>query len=172
MKNSAILDIDNPINADSDTSVNELHFQDFSRTTANPNVLPIFPASQFSSSVGDFNDETSSSDLLIGENKSAKPAPAFWELAYFAKYFNITTRDVVTRIIWSVVPVKSPNGATYIERHIQTNPDIYGPFWINTTLIFSIAIFANIANYLSSGGDSATWCNDWNKLGIINIKCN
>jgi len=38
--------------------------------------------------------------------------------------------------------------------------------------IFSIAIFANIANYLSSGGDSATWCNDWNKLGINNIKCN
>lgn len=59
--------------------------------------------------------------------------------------------------------------SNYIERHIQPNPDIYGPFWISLTLVFSIAICGNIANYLNSltEPDKAYhWHYDYAKVGL------
>lgn len=38
---------------------------------------------------------------------------------------------------------------TYIERHIQSNPDLYGPFWIALTLAFTVTICDNIVTYLN-----------------------
>jgi len=52
------------------------------------------------------------------------------------------------RLLWSVTPM--PNGSTenFFKSKIRTKPDLYGPFWICVTLIFSIAISGNIASYL------------------------
>lgn len=36
---------------------------------------------------------------------------------------------------------------SFIERFIQTRPDLYGPLWIGITFIFSLAIFSNIVNF-------------------------
>lgn len=124
-----------------------------------------------------------------------------WGLGFFAQYFDVTTEDVLQRILWSVVPVRKtgidfddldnseltapltsnlsagPSSPTpliendnfpeqsssssslleqlgnkrkhysYMERFIQSRPDLYGPFWISITLIFSVAIWSNIANF-------------------------
>ncbi|KAL1110293.1 hypothetical protein AAG570_008370 [Ranatra chinensis] len=43
-----------------------------------------------------------------------------------------------------------PSGCDYLGRHIRPKPDLYGPFWISVTLIFSIAISGNMANYLQT----------------------
>lgn len=45
--------------------------------------------------------------------------------------------------------------------HIQPIPDLYGPFWICVTLIFSIAIFGNFAHYIQNTGVSSTYENDF-----------
>ena len=97
-----------------------------------------------------------------------------WGLAYLAQYFDITTEEVVRRIIWSSLPVRKsvvkPIGSTrespdhsntlsnggaitvrkysYIERFIQSKPDLYGPLWICVTLIFFIAFFGNTSTYI------------------------
>lgn len=42
----------------------------------------------------------------------------------------------------------------YLISHIRPNPDLYGPFWICVTLIFSIAISGNLANYLQTANSS------------------
>lgn len=38
----------------------------------------------------------------------------------------------------------------YLETHIRPKPDLYGPFWICVTLVFSIAISGNMADYLQT----------------------
>lgn len=122
-----------------------------------------------------------------------------WGLGILAQYFDVTTTDVLQRILWSAVPVRKigididdlndseltapltesnlsagpsstnidNDGLTdqssnknlleqlgskrkyysYIERFIQSRPDLYGPFWISVTLIFAVAIFSNIVSF-------------------------
>lgn len=171
---SAILEVDNPARVEIgpgetlDSAASQLQFQDFPRNQPSSNAPPVTfkhsPAND-RSSPDDEDEET-----LLGTG-TGKVAPAFWELQYFAKYFDVTTRDVCSRIMWSVLPLPGTTGGhtggkgNYIERHIQTNPDLYGPLWINITLIFSIAICGNIANYLSSSGETE-WHYDFNKVGL------
>ena len=142
----------------------QLQFQDFPRNLpSNSTTVSNFSNVEDNSIIHDEED-----DQLL---QTGKTTAAFWELAYFAKYFDVTTRDVLLRILWSILPIGgssvpgSANKNNYIERHIQTNPDLYGPIWINITLIFTIAICGNIATYLSSSGE-AEWHYDFNKVGL------
>uniref|UniRef100_A0A2L2Y0S3 Protein YIPF n=1 Tax=Parasteatoda tepidariorum TaxID=114398 RepID=A0A2L2Y0S3_PARTP len=60
-----------------------------------------------------------------------------------------------------------PGRATYLDRQIRPKPDMYGPFWIATTLIFSTAICGNIANFLTSEGHEAKrWTYDFHKVSL------
>lgn len=108
-----------------------------------------------------------------------------WGLSYFSKYFDITTSDVLQRVLWSAVPITKkverldvlndgdliaplagpavqqgttdcgdqfdagPKSYSYLERFIQSRPDLYGPFWISATLIFAVAIFSNIVSFIN-----------------------
>lgn len=149
---SAILQIDNPSNSDSVYAASQLQFQDFPRTTPG-NVSK----SEDDNSVS-FNDSNDDQTLLTSRSKLS-----FWELGFFSQYFDVTTREVGSRILWSMAPTIT--GGTYINRFIKNKPDLYGPLWINVTLIFSMAICGNIANYLSSG-DPDSWHYDFTKVGL------
>ncbi|XP_043478261.1 protein YIPF1 [Leptopilina heterotoma] len=71
----------------------------------------------------------------------------FWTVEYYQKFFNVNTQDVVERIKRSMIPHWTDN---YLKTHIEPNPDLYGPFWICVTLVFSIAVSGNIANYFQT----------------------
>ena len=59
-----------------------------------------------------------------------------------------------------------PFNTKFIEE-VAPNPDLYGPFWVATTLVFSMAASGNFANYLSSGGgDDVVWAYDFNKVTL------
>lgn len=64
---------------------------------------------------------------------------------YYQPFFDIETTDVSKRIFYSLLPIKT----NFLEI-IQDNPDLYGPFWIYTSLIFAIAASGNISQYLKS----------------------
>lgn len=103
-----------------------------------------------------------------------------WGLGYLSQYFDVTTSDVIQRIIWSIVPFSKteieiqddsvedelfsrlstepvsgdetliPTGKrsySYIERFIQSRPDLYGPTWISITLVFTIVVFSNLISF-------------------------
>lgn len=75
----------------------------------------------------------------------------FWTIEYYQKFFNVNTNDVLERLKRSMVPHGRDN---YLITHIRPNPDLYGPFWVCVTLVFSIAISGNVANYLQTAGTS------------------
>jgi hypothetical protein len=63
---------------------------------------------------------------------------SFFKLSNYSKYFDVDTQDVTTRMLKSI----NPRG-NFVET-IQLKPDLYGPFWIPTTLIFLLFIVQSV----------------------------
>lgn len=94
-----------------------------------------------------------------------KPHP-IWSLEYFKKFFDVDTDTVLDRIVASAYPKP---GTNYLQCHIQSKPDLYGPFWICVTLVFTIAISGNMANYLQAaalGDEHYHWKYDFHAVSI------
>ncbi|KAM9322563.1 protein YIPF1 [Pholidichthys leucotaenia] len=89
-------------------------------------------------------DQFSSDDkekLLSGQKKSTP----FWTFEYYQRFFDIETHHVKERIIGSMLPWPRKN---FIHVYLRGNPDLYGPFWICTTLVFVMAITGNLSTFL------------------------
>jgi len=78
------------------------------------------------------------------EDEEDKKTYRMWNIAYYRGYFNVDSKEVGTRILRSFLPY-----STGFFENIKTNPDLYGPFWIATTLIFVMAASANFASWLA-----------------------
>lgn len=99
--------------------------------------------------VYDEDQETSDDrEKLLSEQK--KDA-AFWTFEYYQKFFDVDTYHVKERILGSVMPWPKKN---FVHVYLRRNPDLYGPFWICTTLVFAIAISGNISTFLVKFGNS------------------
>uniref|UniRef100_A0A7G3AFR3 Protein YIPF n=1 Tax=Lutzomyia longipalpis TaxID=7200 RepID=A0A7G3AFR3_LUTLO len=80
---------------------------------------------------------------------------SFWSIEYYQQFFNVDTFMVMDRIASAIIPKRAPS--TYLKSQIGANPDLYGPIWIVITLIFSIAISGNVANYLQQADTNFRW---------------
>lgn len=83
-----------------------------------------------------------------------------WQIEYYQKYFNADTNEVLMKLAGSITPTFNNN---FLIKRIRPNPDMYGPFWIITTLIFTIAITGNIASFLRNFGSDFEWHTDFHK---------
>ena len=83
-------------------------------------------------------------------------------IAYYQPYFDVETDDVKARLVRSLQGFKQHDFVDFISQ----KPDLYGPFWIYTTLIFVIGATANFASYLSftPTKSSPTWSYDFTLL--------
>ncbi|XP_051742217.1 protein YIPF2 [Ctenopharyngodon idella] len=95
----------------------------------------------------DEDNQQESSELLAGEKQTG----GFWTFEYYQSFFNVDTVQVLDRIKGSVMPLP---GRNFVKHNIRSNPDLYGPFWICVTLVFSVAISGNIFKFLSEMGDT------------------
>lgn len=64
-------------------------------------------------------------------------------LGFIGKYFNVEINDVVNKLKGAIIPF---NKSFY--QTAEASPDLYGPFWIYTTIIFVITVTANVSGYL------------------------
>jgi protein YIPF1/2 len=69
-------------------------------------------------------------------------------IEFFQQYFDVTTDDIKQRLLLSLVPFNGRFHTAY-----QAKPDLYGPFWIYTTLIIMLAIAGNLYRYFQLGDD-------------------
>ncbi|KAL8572527.1 hypothetical protein ACOMHN_019566 [Nucella lapillus] len=112
-----------------------------------------FPHSAADSDEEDDGEKTE----FLKEKKNA----SFWTFEYYQQFFDVETMQVGGRILGSMIPRP---GRNYLETHIRPNPDLYGPFWICTTLVFTTAIAGNLANYLQAAGTNYHWAYDFHKV--------
>jgi len=93
---------------------------------------------------------------------------AFWTITYYQPLFDVDTVQVLNRVKGSLLP--RPRGAFF--ELIAANPDLYGPFWVATTLIFAMAITGNLASYLAfvpkmtDNGKMGRWQYDFTQLTV------
>ena len=65
--------------------------------------------------------------------------------SFIRPYFKVTFNDVKTRIISSFLPINN----SFFDIAID-HPDLYGPFWIYTTLIYVIAAGGALSYYFTN----------------------
>ncbi|CAD6500003.1 BgTH12-04108 [Blumeria graminis f. sp. triticale] len=88
-------------------------------------------------------------------NGGGLPAPAtagngastkrmLWSLSFYAQFFDVDTSAVLTRCWAALYP-----RANFLDV-LDGNPDLYGPIWIATTVVFILFLGGTINQYLSS----------------------
>ena len=80
----------------------------------------------------------------------------------FQPLFDVDTLQVLNRIKSSLLP--RPKGAFF--ELVTPNPDLYGPFWISTTLVFAMAMTGNLASFVAFVPDAAhpKWTYNFNQV--------
>jgi len=71
----------------------------------------------------------------------------FLHVDYYRPYFDVDTQDVVDRLRAAVVPIR----VSAFADSTANNPDLWGPVWVCTSLVFISAAAANYARYVASG---------------------
>jgi len=122
-----------------------LQFQDFGvsngNKASNDGNSNAFPTD---GRIGDKN-------ALTGDDTSSTSAKNFFSWNYVQQYFDVDSDQVYSRLLYSMYPTLSKN---FILDILRPTPDLYGPFWICVTLIFTTAICGNLTRFIESMGVS------------------
>jgi hypothetical protein len=90
---------------------------------------------------------------------------SIWQFAYYQQFFDVNTSMMLSRLLRSLLPTTK---VPFFDEN-SGKPDLYGPFWICTTLIFLLAIAGNFADYLSfasQNDNTAVWQYDFEKVTL------
>lgn len=79
------------------------------------------------------------------EQGAAVPACACLSVAFYKPYFDVNQGQVIGRALRALWP---PAARGFWES-LDGRPDMYGPFWAATTLIFVIASLSNFTSWLT-----------------------
>ncbi|KAI1493493.1 hypothetical protein F5X96DRAFT_184322 [Biscogniauxia mediterranea] len=69
-----------------------------------------------------------------------------WSISFYAQYFDVDTSSVLSRCWAALFP-----RANFLDV-LEGNPDLYGPFWIATTVVLILFLGGTISQYLASTG--------------------
>eukprot|EP01088_Endostelium_zonatum_P005931 TRINITY_DN1794_c0_g1_i1.p1 TRINITY_DN1794_c0_g1~~TRINITY_DN1794_c0_g1_i1.p1 ORF type:complete len:332 (-),score=46.13 TRINITY_DN1794_c0_g1_i1:56-1051(-) len=115
------------------------------------------------------NDKIKLEDLepaaptIRSTNLSSSTAPILnevyqpWQIQFYGRWFDVDTKDVFLRMSRSLVPY-----SFHFFRATSKNPDLYGPFWIATTLIFFLTICSHFSRYIS---DRESYAYNFSQIG-------
>eukprot|EP01113_Clastostelium_recurvatum_P024851 TRINITY_DN2973_c0_g1_i1.p1 TRINITY_DN2973_c0_g1~~TRINITY_DN2973_c0_g1_i1.p1 ORF type:complete len:316 (-),score=60.90 TRINITY_DN2973_c0_g1_i1:90-1037(-) len=144
----------------------ELTFQTFSHSTVNmPTGSDRSPMMQSApnnntpiggAGIGPSEFDTTSETAPSLQPRGPPTGSHFWSLAYYSHLFDVDTTEVLQRVVRSMLPFKF----SFVQ-YTSNNPDLYGPFWIATTLLFVMAFAGNLANFFQMRGN---WTYDFNRI--------
>ncbi|KAJ8597689.1 Yip1-domain-containing protein [Rhizopogon salebrosus TDB-379] len=103
---------------------------------------------------GDQRTQSTPSNLDRGyltDHTTRKGPSGFWTVDYYQPYFDVDTATVLKRCYTTLLPTSS----SYLTV-LTPSADLYGPFWVPTTLILALflssSLAASISSYLSAEG--------------------
>ncbi|KAK3368997.1 hypothetical protein B0T24DRAFT_348027 [Lasiosphaeria ovina] len=121
----------------------EFHNSNFSETT--PALRKGGP--------GGASSSTGGLPLPVTASSGAGPGAAsvggkrfLWSISYYAQFFDVDTSSVLARCWAALYP-----RANFLDV-LDGNPDLYGPFWIATTVVLFLFLGGTISGYLASIG--------------------
>ncbi|GAM84526.1 hypothetical protein ANO11243_025220 [Dothideomycetidae sp. 11243] len=117
----------------------EFHNSTFTDPTANRGKLPPANASFLPTA----NTSSRSGGAANGGGSSKH---YLWTLSFYAQFFDVDTNEVIRRC-WAAVFPRS----NFLDV-LDGNPDLYGPFWIATTVVVILFLTGTISHYLAQSG--------------------
>ncbi|KAI9084844.1 hypothetical protein K1719_033250 [Acacia pycnantha] len=102
-------------------------------------------------------DDTFSKPVSGSEEAQQSSWFRTFTIAAYKPYFDVDTVDVLERIKESLFPFRG----TFTEK-TASSPDLYGPFWICTTLIFVAASIGTFVTYVAHKLKKEQWNYDIN----------
>jgi hypothetical protein len=94
-------------------------------------------------------DSDGRTGYLTDHGVSPKGPSGFWTVEYYQPYFDVDTSTVLKRCYTTLLPF-SPSYLTALS----SGCDLYGPFWVSTTLVLALflssSLAASISKYLSA----------------------
>lgn len=121
-----------------------------------------FHQSNFSESSPLGRKGTKSTQHTSSTTSGGLPAPAtassnsggsskrfLWTLSFYAQFFDVDTSSVLQRCWAALYP-----RANFLDV-LEGNPDLYGPFWIATTVVLILFLGGTISDYLAQTGKEA-----------------
>ncbi|RNE99163.1 protein YIPF2 [Trypanosoma rangeli] len=114
----------------------------------------------------------------------------FWTIEFYQQFFDVDTRLVLLRMSNALVPVKPPDflmDREWRNYAVQTppyelqetgvelsgKPDLYGPFWISTTLWMTLGVVSNVMSRIAfshrASDSEEKWKYDFTMASIASI---
>ncbi|KAG9018028.1 hypothetical protein FRB90_012587 [Tulasnella sp. 427] len=72
-------------------------------------------------------------------------ASGFWTVEYYQQFFDVDTKTVLMRCYAALVPTND-----FVSDVCDSKPDMYGPFWTLTTVIFFLFVTTSLASSIGS----------------------
>lgn len=89
---------------------------------------------------------TGGNPFLSSQPSGTSQKRAFFSLSNYSQYFDVDTAEVVRRCYAALWP-----RANFLDV-LEGNPDLYGPFWIATTVVFILFLTGTISWKLAHEG--------------------
>ncbi|KAL3728272.1 hypothetical protein ACJRO7_032943 [Eucalyptus globulus] len=102
-------------------------------------------------------DDTFSKSTVGSDDSQPSGWFGWFSVASYKPYFDVDTSDVLERIKDSLFPFRGS-----FNEKTSSNPDLYGPFWICTTLIFVAASIGTFVTYVAHKLKKEQWNYDIN----------
>jgi len=67
-----------------------------------------------------------------------------WSIHFYAQFFDVDSNEVARRCWAALFP-----RANFLDV-LEGNPDLYGPFWIATTVVMMLFLTSTLAKYFST----------------------
>lgn len=88
-----------------------------------------------------------------------------WTLSFYSQFFDVDTSSVLQRCWAALYP-----RANFLDV-LEGNPDLYGPFWIATTVVLILFLGGTISLYWHSGAGER-FAYDFRLLtGMLTLVC-
>ncbi|KFX91033.1 hypothetical protein O988_07946 [Pseudogymnoascus sp. VKM F-3808] len=95
------------------------------------------------------NNSTKPSAGLPPPATSSSSTKHFLSLGFYSQFFDVDTSSVLSRCGAALYP-----RANFLDV-LDGNPDLYGPFWIATTVVFILFVGGTVSQYLADTGKSS-----------------
>eukprot|EP01083_Nonionella_stella_P243022 847193_1 len=96
------------------------------------------------------------------ENNENNVSANCWNIQYYQPYFDVDTNQELQRLRKALLPFMS---GEFFDTELNEKPDLYGPFWITTTLAFLMAAMGNFSAYINTNEDRiAEWNGDITRI--------
>ncbi|BGP01809.1 hypothetical protein RTG_01797 [Rhodotorula toruloides ATCC 204091] len=143
-----------------DSAAGNLSFQNFGSTTIQPD-LPSGRISPNASPHVRANEQLYSAEQRIGGTiDGATKSGGVLNLDFYSGWFDVDTMTVLTRCYKTLIPKED-----YVSEVLAGVPDLYGPFWVPSTLVFSLFLTSSLWSSINAYLNDVEYAYDFTRLG-------